>query len=240
MKESFYYPKDFFVSAFFLSIAIHGLLLGASGWMSSMPQASVMEAPSSLEITVINRPVVTVMEEEIVTEEIIRLRRRPRTSVREGKRKKRSPATPDSASTVAKTDEPGEAKREVSRRETKQFSEDGSYAGTTGFSRKASLASQESRGAISKAKPLTHVNPAPPYPRVARQRGWEGVVRLKVFVEKDGIPSQVDIQESSGYGTLDKAALRAVETWKFSPAQSGSIRFSSRITIPIQFTLIKE
>jgi len=42
------------------------------------------------------------------------------------KAKKSSAATADSANTEYWADEPGEAKREVPRRETKQFSEDGS------------------------------------------------------------------------------------------------------------------
>jgi len=102
------------------------------------------------------------------------------------------------------------------------------------------IVSQKSQGTLTKAKPLMQVNPAPPYPRIARQRGWEGTVRLNVFVDKDGIPNQVDIQRSSGFDILDKAALKTVEKWKFSPARSGSLQFSSRVTIPIQFTLIRE
>jgi TonB family protein len=100
--------------------------------------------------------------------------------------------------------------------------------------------SQESRGAITKAKPLIQVNPAPIYPKLARQRGWEGTVKLTALIEKDGTANQVGIAESSGYGILDNAAVNTVKTWKFSPAQSGPIQFSSRISIPIRFDLIKE
>jgi len=105
---------------------------------------------------------------------------------------------------------------------------------------RSTLASQESTGAVTNAKPLMHTNPAPPYPRIARQRGWQGTVRLNVLVEKDGTPDQVGIQLSSGHHVLDNAALQAVRQWKFSPAQSGQLRFSSKIIIPIQFTLIRE
>src|SRR3990167_3843617 len=41
-------------------------------------------------------------------------------------------------------------------------------------------------GAIQKAKPGYLRNPAPPYPHMAREKGWEGTVILKVFVERDG------------------------------------------------------
>lgn len=103
-----------------------------------------------------------------------------------------------------------------------------------------SLNSRESRGAITKAKPLMQTNLAPAYPRIARQRGWEGTVKLMALIEKDGTINQIDIIESSGYGILDKEALKTVKMWKFSPARSGLMRFSSRISIPIQFALIKE
>ena len=44
--------------------------------------------------------------------------------------------------------------------------------------------SKEALGAVTKAKPMMRANPAPPYPKLARQRGWEGTVRLSVLVEK--------------------------------------------------------
>lgn len=168
--------------------------------MPSVPRVSIIEAPSSLEITVVNQPVVSVIEKEIAAEE------------------------------VAGKDSLGE--RAVRARVQKTVPEK--------ELQEPLLASLESQGAFAKARPLTHMNPAPPYPWIARRRGWEGIVRLKVFVEKDGIPSHVRVEESSGHGVLDRAASRTVERWKFSPAQSGSLRFSSVVTIPIQFSLIKQ
>ena len=199
MKNFFLYEKGIFLSALVLSASIHGFLIGASGWISSMPHASVIRAPSSLEITVIHQPVVSVLEEEIVSQEIM---------------------DSEALDEVAFSDQVRGSVPEKNIR--------------------LAMASRESRGALTKAEPLLAMNPAPPYPRIARQRGWEGIVRLEVFVGKDGVPDPVGIQESSGHGVLDRAALQTVKKWKFSPARSGSIRFSSRITIPIQFTLIKK
>lgn len=158
-----------------------------------------MQGPSSLEVTVIHKPVVTVVKEKIVTEEIL------------------------------DNDKLNEVVFSKSNRDTDR-EKDASSASS----------SQELRGALTEAEPLSDVNSAPPYPRIARQKGWEGIVRLEVFVDKDGIPESVDVQKSSGYSVLDKAALQAVKKWKFSPAKSGSMRFSSKIAIPIQFTLVKE
>ncbi len=99
--------------------------------------------------------------------------------------------------------------------------------------------SHESKGAEVEAKPLDYINPAPAYPRVARRRGWEGVVILRVFVTKDGMASRVEIEKNSGYKILDEAALSTVQNWKFSPAQSGDLTFSSQITVPVEFRLVE-
>ena len=163
-----------------------------------MPYASVLHAPSSLEVTVLNHPVVLVIEDEIVSEEIM-----------DSKVLDEVVFSNQHRESILEKNIP------------------------------SSIASQESQGAVTEAEPLLHMNPAPPYPRIARQRGWEGIVRIGVFVGKDGVPESAGIQESSGHNVLDQAALQTVEKWKFSPARSGSIRFSSRITIPIQFTLMK-
>jgi TonB family protein len=198
MKHLPFYKKDLFIPALFVSASVHGLLVGASGWIASAPYASVIQAPSSLEITVVDHPVVWGFLEEIVSQEIIES---------------------ESLDEMFFSDQPRESAPEKNI--------------------PPAVASRESRGGLTKAQPLSHMNPAPPYPRVARKRGWEGIVRLEVFVGKDGIPGSVGIQESSGHGVLDRAALQTVKKWKFSPARSGDMRFSSRITIPIQFALIK-
>ena len=201
MRDFHFNDERFFTLALILSVTIHGMLITATGLIPSAPEVSVFEAPNSLEIDVTYQSFVSVIEEEIVTEEII--------------------------------EEEEEALQEIvfSNHAKETMSERGNQL---------SIDSQESRGAITKAKPLIHINPAPIYPRVARQHGWEGTVRLTAFIEKDGTPNHVGIAESSGYSILDNAALKTIKMWKFSPAQAGPIRFSSRISIPIRFDLIKE
>jgi len=201
MRDFHFNDERYFTWALILSVTIHGVLITATGLIPSAPEVSVFEAPNSLEINIIKQPLVSVIEEKIVTEEIIR------------------------------EDEKVAQEIVLSERVKATISES---------SNQPSIDSQESRGAITKAKPLMHTNPAPTYPRIARQRGWEGTVRLTAFIEKDGTPNHVGIAESSGYGILDKAAQKTVKMWKFSPAQAGPVRFSSRISIPIRFDLIKE
>jgi protein TonB len=80
-------------------------------------------------------------------------------------------------------------------------------------------------------------NPRPAYPREARIRGWEGVVRLRVRVSADGRCEQVEIQRGSGHEALDEAALQAVRQWRFVPARRGDTPVASWAIVPITFTL---
>jgi len=76
--------------------------------------------------------------------------------------------------------------------------------------------------------------PAPEYPRAARQAGQEGEVRLVLTVGTDGRITQARIQISSRWPLLDREALRTVrEKWRFAP---GTVR---QYEVPIQFHLRK-
>lgn len=97
-----------------------------------------------------------------------------------------------------------------------------------------------SRGAVTQARPLDHINPSPLYPRTARRKGWEGTVFLKVLVNPNGTPEKIVVAKSSGYPMLDDSAMETVRKWKFSPAGTGLLKFASWITIPVQFTLIED
>ncbi|MEC4748526.1 energy transducer TonB [Methylomicrobium sp. Wu6] len=80
-------------------------------------------------------------------------------------------------------------------------------------------------------------NPKPEYPRLARNRGWEGKVLLKVQVSAEGFSDSVAIHRSSGHDILDESAVAAVEKWKFIPAMRGSTAVASSVIVPIIFTL---
>ena len=80
-------------------------------------------------------------------------------------------------------------------------------------------------------------NPAPVYPPLSRRTNEEGKVMLRVFVEANGSPSRLEIQTSSGYERLDKAALAAVSRWKFAPARLGNDSIGAWVLVPIIFSL---
>lgn len=102
------------------------------------------------------------------------------------------------------------------------------------------IVSPPMKGAVQEAKPNYLRNPAPRYPQLAKQRGWEGVVILKVLVEKDGSVGEISVERSSGYDVLDGSALRTVRTWRFSPARMGRLALSSWVRIPVRFRLISQ
>ncbi|KAE8759242.1 TonB family protein [Paraburkholderia madseniana] len=80
-------------------------------------------------------------------------------------------------------------------------------------------------------------NPAPTYPGVAQQRGWQGTVMLKVHVLASGRPDHVGLASSSGHESLDDAALEAVTNWRFAPARRGAQPVDGWVQVPIEFKL---
>lgn len=78
----------------------------------------------------------------------------------------------------------------------------------------------------------------PRYPRAARDLGIEGVVVLQVVVAADGSLESVDVAKSSGSALLDRAAIAAVESWKFRPAtvRGEPVRSTLRLP-PVKFRL---
>ncbi len=77
----------------------------------------------------------------------------------------------------------------------------------------------------------------PKYPSRARKMGWEGTTLLRVLVNQKGETKFIEINRSSGFATLDKAAIKAVKRWSFHPARSGTAKVESWVKIPIVFDL---
>lgn len=80
-------------------------------------------------------------------------------------------------------------------------------------------------------------NPAPTYPPVAARLRQQGVVVLKVHVRADGRPEQVQVLTSSGFDSLDQAAIKAVNQWTFIPAKRGEVATDGWVNVPLSFKL---
>lgn len=80
-------------------------------------------------------------------------------------------------------------------------------------------------------------NPHPPYPTLARRRGWEGLVVLLVLVDEMGTAQSVALHQSSGHDILDQSALNTVKSWRFVPARQGGHTVPASVQVPIRFSL---
>ncbi len=85
------------------------------------------------------------------------------------------------------------------------------------------------------AKPVN--TPHPPYPRRAREQGWEGKVILRLDISSKGSVEQSSVQKSSGYPLLDSSAIQAIRAWTFEPAKNGEFPVASAVNLPINFNL---
>jgi len=96
---------------------------------------------------------------------------------------------------------------------------------------------------VASAIPVTYAHPiykrniSPPYPLLARKRGYQGTVFLEVLVSKEGKATSIRLSKSSGYKILDRAAIKGVRDWLFYPAKRGDELFEMWVKIPIRFIL---
>lgn len=90
---------------------------------------------------------------------------------------------------------------------------------------------------IELASPDYKVNPKPRYPMLARRKGYEGTILLRVLVLKSGGVGKVELEKSSGYEILDESALKAVKGWVFLPGKKNGQPIPSWVTVPIKFQL---
>ncbi len=86
--------------------------------------------------------------------------------------------------------------------------------------------------------PLAYATRHPvPYPALAKRRGEQGTVLLRVLIGGDGVPQRVEIERSSGSTLLDRAARDAVSKWQFTPGTKNGVPYSAWGLVPIEFRL---
>lgn len=78
-------------------------------------------------------------------------------------------------------------------------------------------------------------NPAPEYPSIAKSRGWQGKVKVRVHVSAEGFSEAVEIASSSGHEILDETALETVKKYRFKPAKRGETSVPDTVVVPIDF-----
>ena len=81
------------------------------------------------------------------------------------------------------------------------------------------------------------VSPRPVYPLYSRRTREIGVVLLRVLINDKGLPAQVEIEKSSGYGRLDEAAVVAMRGARFRPYTENGVALAVWAPAPIVFEL---
>ena len=83
---------------------------------------------------------------------------------------------------------------------------------------------------------VEYVRAAPPvYPKESQRRREHGTVVLRVLVDAQGRPAQIQVERSSGFERLDSAARDAVEKFLFRPYEVNGVAQPAQILIPIGF-----
>ncbi len=85
--------------------------------------------------------------------------------------------------------------------------------------------------------PHYKINPTPPYPEMARQKGYQGIVVLEVLINHDGNVDEMLLLQSSGHIILDRAAKASVKNWVFEPGKKGDETMKMWAKVPIRFQL---
>ena len=67
--------------------------------------------------------------------------------------------------------------------------------------------------------------------------GEQGKVVLRVLIDAQGLPQQVELKQSSGYERLDQQALETVQRWRFVPGKRNGVPEAMCNVVPIQFVL---
>jgi TonB family protein len=78
--------------------------------------------------------------------------------------------------------------------------------------------------------------PAPVYPAESKRKRERGTCVLRVMVDSNGRPAQIQVERSSGFERLDSAAREAVEKALFHPYEVNGIAQPAQVLIPIEFT----
>jgi D-alanyl-D-alanine dipeptidase len=74
------------------------------------------------------------------------------------------------------------------------------------------------------------------YTKKARREHIEGTVVLSIVVDADGMPTDIQVKRSLGYG-LDEEAIKAVKLWRFEPAKKDGAAVPVKVGVEINFRI---
>jgi periplasmic protein TonB len=90
---------------------------------------------------------------------------------------------------------------------------------------------------VRAARPRGGYQVRPVYPEAARRAGVQGTTVLRIFIERDGRVTNVNVERSAGHQALDEAAAEAVRRWRFEPALNATGPVSVSALVPVEFRI---
>lgn len=102
---------------------------------------------------------------------------------------------------------------------------------------KSTIPGVTASGRNAQVRPL--VAPPPAYPQIARDLGEEGTVVLAMEIDAEGRVTGASVLESSDFGSLDQAAIRAARAWRFEAAMQDGRAVASTVHLPFRFKFRK-
>lgn len=75
------------------------------------------------------------------------------------------------------------------------------------------------------------------YPLASRRAREQGQARVRVLVDAQGRPQQMELLRSTGSTRLDEAALAAVRATRFKPYMENGVAQAVRVVMPLDFEL---
>ncbi|NYT65958.1 energy transducer TonB [Alcaligenaceae bacterium] len=79
--------------------------------------------------------------------------------------------------------------------------------------------------------------PMPVYPRSSQRRQEQGRVVVRVLISAEGKVLDVQVRSSSGFDSLDQAAIKAARSARFKPYTENGIAYRAMADLPFDFVL---
>jgi len=203
--------RDRWRKALAISVLAHCLLLAGAGWLGgSLLKAARL--PDLLEVELISDP-----------------GRGEQTAAAAAPV---APARPSVRDTAA-----AEAVAEATAAASAALSAAGAGAPAAGSASQAAAGVAAAPKIIAAPRLLAKTEPE--YPEEARRAGAEGTVTVRIEIKENGRPGEITITRSSGRPSFDAAAIAAVRTWRFVPAQEAETGRAVRCytTVSVVFRL---
>ena len=84
--------------------------------------------------------------------------------------------------------------------------------------------------------PRATYTPEPDFSEAARKAGFQGMVILKIVVDKRGDVARIKLDRGLGYG-LDENAMEALKVWRFTPATKDGQPVAVEMKVEVSFRL---